>query len=137
MNDESLTTLLRLRQAAVDEARLALAACVREEAAAREALDALDAAADREAAAAARLEAPDRAVEEFATWLRRNRIDRETREQVLILAETRSREARSVLTVSMAAARSLEKLVERRVSERRAQAEARSQRELDEQGTRR
>ena len=137
MNDESLTTLLRLRQAAVDEARLALAACVREEAAARAALAALDASAEREAAAAARLEAPDRTVEEFAVWLRRIRIDREMREQALTLAETRSREARSVLTVSMAAAGSLEKLVERRAAERRAQADARSQRELDEQGTRR
>lgn len=136
MKDSSMRTLLRLRQAAVDEARQALAACLRTEAAARAALRELDAAVEREAEAATGLDVEDRAVEQFAVWLRRMRIDRERGEEALATAEAGSAEARAVLSVSMAAAESLERLIEQRTNARLVADEARDRRALDEVRTR-
>lgn len=137
MKDESLGTLLRLRRIAADEARRNLADCLRQESAARQALRDLEAAVECQMEAAARVDASDRAVEEFAAWLRRNRIEKETNEQALHLAETRSAEARSVLSVSMIAVETLEKLLDRRAEAREAGRDRQDRNDLDELGNRR
>ena len=136
MKQASLRTLLRLRQAAVDEARVALASCLAAETAAREALRELDAAVARETDAAMRLEAEDRAVEEFAAWLRRVRAERSQGERVLASAEARSAEARSVLSVTMVAAGSLEELLAQHDAAALVAAEARDRRDLDDAASR-
>jgi flagellar export protein FliJ len=129
---DPLETLLRLRRMALDEARRTLADCLREESEATADIRALDDAIDRETNAATDLEADDAAVEAFATWFKRVRQDRASAAEVLSRAETRTQEARAVLTVGQRAARVVEDMLSAQETERREAEAHRDQLAIDE-----
>jgi flagellar biosynthesis chaperone FliJ len=132
MRDEPLTTLLRLRRLALDDARLALAACVAAESDAALALRAIQESIHRETALAGRLDAGDAAVEAFSAWLRRCRGAHEAAAERLDGAEERTHEARVVLAASRAAVEAIEEEIARRDRERQRLDQRMEQRSLDE-----
>ena len=133
---DPLPVVARLRRLEVDAAQRALAECLRDEAAAALTLRALDTAITAETDAATASE-DDRAVEDFALWLHRTERDRAAAEAVLARAETRSTEARAVLSATRSAARAMDEILTVRAAERQAVAAGREQIALDEAGGRR
>ena len=133
---DPLPVVARLRRLEVDAAQRALAECLRDEAAAALTLRALDTAITAETDAATASE-DDRAVEDFALWLHRTERDRAAAEAVLARAETRSTEARAVLSATRSAARAMDEILTVRAAERQAVAAGREQIALDEAGCRR
>jgi len=70
MTRDPLTALLRLRRLTADQARRALADCLRVESLAAQSVASVDAAIEHETAAATSLASSDAEVEAFAAWLR-------------------------------------------------------------------
>lgn len=134
---DPLPVVSRLRRLAVDEAKRAMADCLRAETLASQALSTLDAAIAAETDAASEPSGDDRNVEDFALWLRRIARDRAAAAAALHGAETRSAEARAVLAASRAAARAMEEMLAGREVLRQAAAEHREQAALDETGAQR
>jgi flagellar biosynthesis chaperone FliJ len=134
---DPLNTLLRLRRLAVDEARQALADCLRTEAERAAEMRALDDAVDRETVAACDLAADDNAVEVFAVWLKRTRAERAAAAEALLRAEARTQEARAVLSVGERAKRAVVELQATREIERLAEDLKRDQIRIDEVAARR
>jgi hypothetical protein len=134
---DPLNTLLRLRRLAVDEARQALADCLRTEAERAAEMRALDDAVDRETVAACDLAADDNAVEVFAVWLKRTRAERAAAAEALLRAEARTQEARAVLSVGERAKRAVVELQATREIERLAEDLKRDQIRIAEVAARR
>ncbi len=131
---DPLPVVARLRNLAVDEAKSALADCLTAEARAAEAMRLLDAAIAAETDAASDPSGDDQSVEDFSGWLRRIAVDRAAAAAALAAAETRSTEARAVLTASRTAARAMDELLARRDADRQLAADRREQAALDEAG---
>ncbi len=134
MNRDPLRTLLRLRTAALDAARQALADGLTAE---RRAIDGEHAAREAlrfEEAAATSLDAGDGAVEAFAAWLPRGR------EAVRIATAERDRcaaelvGARAKLALARAGAEAITSVLDSRASGARAAESRKAQAELDEAG---
>src|ERR1700761_9390998 len=98
-----LQTLLRLRRLAVDQARRDLGACLRHEAETADKAKDIAAAIDRETDVVCRTDGEDRMVDNFAAWLKRTRAEQDAAAEALLAAETRTQEARAVLSVGRAA----------------------------------
>ncbi|MBV9250756.1 MAG: hypothetical protein JO227_16090 [Acetobacteraceae bacterium] len=129
MARDSLSTLLRMRRMAMDEARRSLAACQ----------DAEDAAARHVSAMEARIwgeMAIPRLTERdaFALWLNNARAVLDSARSAFDAAQRRTASARAALSEARLAAESLERLLEERRAARIAEALRDEQRELDEVG---
>jgi flagellar export protein FliJ len=129
---DPLLTLLRLRRLAVDQARQGLADCLRDEAAAGQVVREIEAAVIRETDTACRLAGDDRTVEDFAVWLRRVRLELDAASETLLTAETRTQEARAVLSAGRTAVETVETLIARHEAELAAEERRKEQIELDE-----
>jgi flagellar export protein FliJ len=127
-----LEALLRLRRMAADEARRALAECLRAESEAAAAVAAIETAIDREAEAATSLSVGDAEVEAFAAWLRRIRPKQQAALAAEEAAETATAQARMVLGAARAGVRAAEEMLEKHAAVEQAAAERRAQNEIDE-----
>ncbi|MGE0226646.1 MAG: hypothetical protein AB7F35_22045 [Acetobacteraceae bacterium] len=96
--ERQILNLLHLRTQLVEQAREALAERLAEEARATDALLAIEAAISRETEAASDAAGGDDVVEAFAAWLRLIRSDQADAKRALSAAETRTCEARAVLS---------------------------------------
>ncbi len=136
MPNDPLDVLLRLRRLAIDQARGALAECLRAETLASERCQEIGREIAGEMALASAVTADDRAVEAFANWLRQTLPIQAAAEAALLTAETQTREARLVLAASRAGVRAVETMVERKETELRLQAGRAEQLLLDEAAAR-
>jgi flagellar export protein FliJ len=136
MKPDPLESLLRLRQVALDEARRELAGCLRAESETAAAVAAIEAAIEREAEAASSLAAGDAEVEAFAAWLRRIRPEQRAAIAAAAAAEAATAQARAVLGAARAAVRAAETMIEKKAAEARAEADRKTQAELDEVASR-
>ena len=127
-----LETLLRLRHLAVDDARMALAGCIREAVAADAAIAAADTELERETAAAVRMEEPAGGAEAFTHWLRRARDRRATLQRQRDLATTRTAEVRAVLSAGRLAVEAVQILIARQASLKALDDARRDQHALEE-----
>ncbi len=128
---DPLETVARLRRLALDEAKEALATCLRAEAEAAGALAALHAAIAAETSAAI-AGADDRAVDAFGVWLRRTTDERAVAEAALARAEARTAEARAVLAASRGNKQAVQDLLLRRATDQAARESRGEQAVLDE-----
>ena len=112
----ALATLLRIRKAAVDQGRRALADCLAAETSALDSLRDIEIAITRETEMASQPAAGDEGVEDFARWLRRACQDRADSERALQMAEAGTQEARAVLAAAQAAMRAVESVIEARAA---------------------
>lgn len=128
---DPLQVLMRLRRAAVDDARRRLGAAVQEGAAAQTARKAAEAAIATESANAIAA-IGDTAVEDFSRWLPRGRAVLYGAEQAeadaALLASTR----RAELNLARAAAEATDQLMQQRVAQARLDRDRGDQRALDE-----
>lgn len=136
MRDEPLRTLLRLRRLALDEARQTFAACLEQEGTEAGRVRRIERSIQEETDRASSLDGNDVTVETFARWLRRIRVEQEAAEWALREAETRTAEARVVLSASRQAVEAVETEIERRDALERQEGTRREQRMLDEIGGR-
>ncbi|TLU71619.1 flagellar FliJ family protein [Lichenicoccus roseus] len=131
MSRNPLITLLRLRDAELDDAKRTVAgALVREHAASRR-LEVEEAALSREMTMATSMAGGDDCVDAFARWLP---IGRKAIGEALIACQVAAAEvdhARTVLTLSRAGHRSVEMLMEKQTLQTAAEAAIRTQREMD------
>lgn len=132
MADDPLDVLLRLRRLTIDQARQALAECLRAETAAARRCEAIAEDVARQMQAATALTADDRAVEDFANWLRHTLPAQAAADAALLNAETQTREARFVLSAARAGVRAVESMLERKAAEQHVRAGRAEQSELDE-----
>lgn len=132
MTQDPLETLLRVRRAAVDEARRGLAECLRVESEASAAVAAIETAIERETDVAANLATSDAEVEAFGAWLRRIRPKQQSAHVAEQQAETATAAARAVLGAARAAVRATEQMLERHAAAAHAAAERKAQAEIDE-----
>jgi flagellar export protein FliJ len=128
----ALDTLLRIRKAAVDQGRTALADCLTTETAALDTLREIEIAIAKETETASEADAGDERVEDFARWLRRARQDRADAERALQAAEAGTLEARAVLAAAQAAMRAVESVIEARAAAEQAASMKAEQNEIDE-----
>ena len=135
MPRDPLDILVRLRRLAVDQARKALADCLRTEAAAEASVARIAAAIERETDAAESLSATDADVEAFAAWLRRIRPEQHAAQEAQEQAETETLRMRAVVASARAAVQAAEDLVERHQAARRADELRSVQHEIDEVAT--
>jgi flagellar export protein FliJ len=136
MESDPLLALLRLRRLATDEARRVLAECLHAETEAAGRIRAVELAIAQETETASRLDGDHRMVEEFGSWLRCARAERQSAEADLTLARAQTGEARAVLGASRAALRAVEELLAKRAAEHRAEMQRAEQQSLDELGAR-
>jgi flagellar export protein FliJ len=129
---DPLQTLLRLRRLTVDQARRGLAECLRHQAEADERVREIAASIDRETDTVSQLSADDAMVDNYAAWLRRTRVEQSVAANALCLAETRTQEARAVLTAGRSAVETVETMIQRQAAERAAEAGRQEQKALDE-----
>jgi flagellar export protein FliJ len=132
MARDPLYSLVRLRRLAVDEARGALADCLRGEEAAEAVVARIAASIERETDVATSLSTSDAEVEAFAAWLRRIRPEQHAAHAAQDQAAIETARARAIVAVARAALQAAEDMVERHEAERRAEAERQAQRDLDE-----
>lgn len=132
MSRDPLHGLVRLRRFAVDEARGALADCLRCEEAADAAVDGIAAAIERETEAATSLSTNDADVEAFAAWLRRIRPEQHAAHAAQDQAEIETARARAVVAAARGALEAAEDMVKRHEAALRAEAERLAQRDIDE-----
>ncbi len=131
MSRDPLATLLRIREAALDEAKQHVAnALAREHAAALRLADE-EAALSRETAAAVSPAEGDACVDAFARWLPVGRKAIATAQATHHAASAAVDQARIVLTLSRAAHRSVETLIEKHRGVADREAGLRLQREID------
>jgi hypothetical protein len=136
MRRDALATLLRLRESEVDEAKRALAACLRKEEELTRAEREAEAALRQERAAAEDLRADDVAVEAYAAWLPRGRAALAAAQEQRVRAEACTAHARAVLAASRAAAQVIAERIESRAAIERMERARRQQLALDEAGQR-
>ena len=132
MPRDPLETVLRLRIQARDAALRDFAAAIERETAAARSLAALDQAIGRETEAASSLDGDDAAVEAFGAWFRRARAEQAAAAAAHEAAAGEMEQTRAVLAITRAAARAVEELLARQAADRRAQALAAEQKQLDE-----
>ena len=132
MTRDPLQTLVRLRRAAVDEARRGLAECLCEEGEAASAVSAIESAIARETEAAGNLAAGDVEVEAFGAWLRRIRPERQAALAAAEAATEAVVQARVVLAAARAAMQAAEEVLAEHAAPARAAAGRRDQAEIDE-----
>jgi flagellar export protein FliJ len=132
MARDPLTTVLRLRCLALDEARRELGRCLAAEDAANAERRAAELAIQAEERVASSLEADDGAVEAFAAWLPRGRQAVAQAESAYSRAETATAQARARLSVARAAADAAEQMIETRRAAARTEDARKAQMDLDE-----
>ena len=132
MSRDPLEALLRLRKAAVDEARRALAERLRAESEATATVAAIESAITREAEVAADLAVGDAEVEAFGAWLQRIRPKQRSAHAAGQDAETATAQSRAVLGAARAAVRAAEEMLERQAAAAQAKAQKSAQSALDE-----
>jgi flagellar export protein FliJ len=132
MTQDPLKALLRLRRRAVDEARSALADCLRNEDYALHEVATIKAAIEREMQAAASLAAGDAEVEAFAAWLRRMRPRQHAAHMAEDQAEAATARARIVLGAARAAVQAAEEMLAEHEAARLEAAQHHEQQEIDE-----
>jgi putative NADH-flavin reductase len=132
MARDPLAILLRVRRAALDEARRALADCLAVEAIAAETLTEAEADIVRERMTAASLDADDAAVEAFAAWLRiaRGRTDQARASHERFIAETAR--ARAIVAVAQGSLEIAQTASDQRAVDEREARQRREQLNLDE-----
>jgi ABC-type transporter Mla subunit MlaD len=128
---DPLRVLLAVRGRLVDEARAALAACLRAEADAEERIRLIDAAARRDRATSAEWQDAHRFVE--MTAARREAVQVERHNAVLVLAGLveESSDARDVVTAARTAAETVEQLIAERDAASRVESAKKEQHTLD------
>ena len=132
MTRDPLQRLLRLRQRAVEQARLAVVAAVHGEAEAEAAIKLIDARAERDRQAAAELVDVDPYLGHVLGRGRtRFRAERTTAEASLVEAECLTASRRTQLTAARSEAEAVETLIANRKAEAAAVAERRTAHELD------
>ena len=136
MTRDPLRTMLRLRQAALDEAQKAVGEAYRLEQDASLRAEEAAGALDREMRTATSLAMGDDAVETFARWLpigrrRLRQAHEELRDATAALDRTRA-----TLALARSGVRAVESLIEERCREQALEAGRREQRVLDEAGCR-
>jgi len=131
MARDPLRVLLTVRQQTADQARQALAECLKLEAALVDAIRAIDQAAQRELQEAERSWHRGGMPDLFAAWRKRAQLDRRAAVAALAAAESRTAEARAVLASARSGARVVEQLIEQRAAAARATAAEREQHALD------
>jgi flagellar export protein FliJ len=137
MQRNTLATLIRLRQRALDDSRRALASRLEVEGAAKQATEHIEHSIAREREAALDPASPDHAVEAFARWLPSARTRLAEAHDKLQLRQAETACARAHLAACRTALESVETL-QRERRERVAQVrERRLQRELDDHAARR
>ncbi len=136
MKRDPLRTMLRIRQATLDEAQKAVAGAYQREREAGARARAAAAALDREMKAATSLVAGDDAVELFARWLPIGRRALAQAREAERAATTELDRARVVLGLARAAAAAVESLIEQRAAEQRLEDGHKDQRLMDEAGRR-
>ncbi len=129
---DPLEQLVRLRRAAVDEARRSLGECLRVESEASAAVIAIETAIQRETEVASSLTAGDAEVEAFAAWLRRIRPKQQAALAAEAEAEATTARARVVLAAARAGLRAAEEMLEKRAAAEHAAEERKAQGEIDE-----
>jgi flagellar export protein FliJ len=132
MSRDPLDALVRLRRLAVDEARKALAECLRTEEATEASVARIAAAIERETDAAASLSTSDAEVEAFVAWLHRIRPEQHSAHEAQDEARAETLRMRAVVSAARAAAEAAEELVERHEAARRADEQRQAQRDIDE-----
>lgn len=132
MARDQIAIVIRLRQAALDEAQRHLAACISGEDQARAVLLGAEAEMERQRRSAEQLTGDDTVVEAFAAWLARHRpvVAQARAEHDRAMAETAR--ARAALAAARAAVEVAEELRDRRAAEARAAELRAEQQELDE-----
>ena len=136
MKRDPLRTMLRIRQATLDEAQKAVSeAYVREQEAEGRADAAAD-ALDREMKAATSLVGGDEAVETFARWLPIGRRALAQAREAQKAATADLDRARAVLGLARAAISAVESLIEQRTIQQRLEDSRKEQLLLDEVGSR-
>jgi hypothetical protein len=132
MTRDPLSSLLRVRRLALDEARQSLADCLAAEARAMHALAEAEAEIARERRTAASLDADDAAVEVFAGWLRvaRGRSAQAEAAHERVTAETTR--ARAIVAVARGSFEAAQAAIERKAEEERLSRQRREQLSLDE-----
>lgn len=137
MKRDPLKTLLRIRQATLDDAQRAVSDAYRaEQEASRRAEEAGEALA-HEMRAAMNLGGDDDAVEAFARWLPLGRRAIKQAHDAQRDATARLDQARAILTLARSGVRTVESLDAQRKDERRQEADRHAQHALDEIGSRR
>jgi flagellar export protein FliJ len=129
---DPLEVLLRLRRLTADQARRALADCLRAESLAAQSVAVVAAAIEHETAAATSLAVGDAEVEAFAAWLRRIRPKQRAAQAAEEQAEAETVRARAVLAAARAAVRAAEDMLEKHVTAAAVEAEHKAQAEIDE-----
>ncbi len=131
MARDPLGVLLTVRQRTVDQARQALAICLKVETAAIEAIRAIDSAIGQEQAVADRFPEHHRGTDVVAAWLGRVRAERAQAVAKLAAAEIQSATARAVLVAARSAAQAVQRTIAERAIVARGEAEKRDQHVLD------
>ena len=132
MPRDPLQTVLRLRIQARDAALRDFAAAIERETEAARRLAALEQTIGRETEAASSLDGDDTAVEAFGAWFRRARAEQDAAAAAQEAAAGEMEQTRAILAIARAAVRAVEELLAQAAGERRAQALAAEQKQLDE-----
>jgi flagellar biosynthesis chaperone FliJ len=136
MSRTPLETLVRVRRQASEDARRALAECLRAEDKAAAALRSAEAAIVNEQESAADLQADDAMVEAFAAWLPRGRLAVAEASRAHVRAGAATVQARAVASAARATTEAAERLVQAQAEARAEEAAKRSQAALDETAAR-
>jgi flagellar biosynthesis chaperone FliJ len=128
---DPMRMLLAVRRHAVEQARHALATCLRTETAAAETLRAVDAAAERDRAANRAVVEAHRFADMFALRLQATSTERHVAEAALMAARDAAAEARIVLVGVRTAAESVATLIAERVDAAEGEINRREQHALD------
>ena len=136
MSGDTLATLLRIRQASLDDAQRAVAAALREQHLMQARSEEEARRFAEESLAALDLAAGDDAVDAFARWLPIGRKAVENARQAEQEAAGELDRARIVLGLTRAAHRSVELLIEKRAQETRQLQDRKVQHVMDEIGSR-
>ncbi len=137
MRRDPLRTMLRVRQATLDEAQKAVAEAYRMERDASDRAEAAAAALEQEMRAAMSLTGGDDAVETFARWLPAGRRALRQAHDAQREATATLDQARAVLALARSGVKTVESLIEQRRTEQQLEEGRRDQRILDEAGNRR
>ncbi|WP_419727858.1 flagellar export protein FliJ [Lichenicola sp.] len=136
MKRDPLKTLLRIRQATLDDAQKAVSDAYHAEHEASRLAEEAGEALAHEMRSAMNLGVDDDAVEAFARWLPLGRRAIKQAHEALRDATSRLDQARAILTLARSGVRTVESLDAQRKDERRQEEDRRAQHELDEIGAR-
>lgn len=128
---DPLTTLIRVRRLACEDAQRSLVAALSEESRAEAAVHAMETIIARETAAASDPDGSDAVVEAFAAWLPGARSKLETARQAHTGLQAETARVRAALTACRTALESVETLQQQRQDAARHAREKAEQRELE------